>query len=139
MDLRKVKKLIELVEESGIAELEVKSGEEAIRIVRPGDGSKAVVEPAEAPAPAAAPAPAPRKRRTTINAPMAGTFYAAPSPGAAAFVHLGAQISVGDVLCIIESMKMMNEIPSEAAGQVVEILATDGEPVSSGQALFRIE
>ena len=139
MDLRKVKKLIELVEESGIAELEVKSGEEAIRIVRPGDGSKAVAEPAEAPAPAAAPAPAPRKRRTTINAPMAGTFYAAPSPGAAAFVHLGSQISVGDVLCIIESMKMMNEIPSEAAGQVVEILATDGEPVSSGQALFRIE
>lgn len=139
MDLRKVKKLIELVEESGIAELEVKSGEEAIRIVRPGDGSKAVVEPAGAPAPAAAPAPAPRKRRTTINAPMAGTFYAAPSPGAAAFVHLGAQISVGDVLCIIESMKMMNEIPSEVAGQVVEILATDGEPVGSGQALFRIE
>ena len=139
MDLRKVKKLIELVEESGIAELEVKSGEEAIRIVRPGDGSKAAVEPAEAPAPAAAPAPAPRKRRTTINAPMAGTFYAAPSPGAAAFVHLGSQIGVGDVLCIIESMKMMNEIPSEAAGQVVEVLATDGEPVGSGQALFRIE
>ena len=139
MDLRKVKKLIELVEESGIAELEVKSGEEAIRIVRPGDGSKAAVEPAGAPAPAAAPAPAPRKRRTTINAPMAGTFYAAPSPGAAAFVHLGSQISIGDVLCIIESMKMMNEIPSEAAGQVVEILATDGEPVGSGQALFRIE
>ena len=139
MDLRKVKKLIELVEESGIAELEVKSGEEAIRIVRPGDGSKAVAEPAEAPAPAAAPAPAPRKRRTTIDAPMAGTFYAAPSPGAAAFVHLGSQINIGDVLCIIESMKMMNEIPSETAGQVVEILATDGEPVSSGQALFRIE
>ena len=139
MDLRKVKKLIELVEESGIAELEVKSGEEAIRIVRPGDGSKAAVEPAEPPAPAAAPTPTPRKRRTTINAPMAGTFYAAPSPGAAPFVHLGSQIGVGDVLCIIESMKMMNEIPSEAAGQVVEILATDGEPVGSGQALFRIE
>ena len=139
MDLRKVKKLIELVEESGIAELEVKSGEEAIRIVRPGGRGKAVKEPAEAPAPAAAPTPAPRKRRTTINAPMAGTFYAAPSPGAAAFVHLGSEIGVGDVLCIIESMKMMNEIPSEAAGQVVEILATDGEPVGSGQALFRIE
>ncbi len=139
MDLRKVKKLIELVEESGIAELEVKSGEEAIRIVRPGGRGKAVEEPAEAPAPAAAPTPTPRKRRTTINAPMAGTFYAAPSPGAAAFVHLGSQIGVGDVLCIIESMKMMNEIPSEAAGQVVEILATDGEPVGSGQALFRIE
>ena len=139
MDLRKVKKLIELVEESGIAELEVKSGEEAIRIVRPGGRGKAVEETAEAPAPVAAPSPTPRKRRTTINAPMAGTFYAAPSPGAAPFVHLGSPIGVGDELCIIESMKMMTEIPSEVAGQVVEILATDGEPVGSGQALFRIE
>ncbi len=140
MDLRKVKKLIELVEESGIAELEVKSGEEAIRIVRPGGRGQVAEEPAEGPAaPVAAPLPAPRRRRTTINAPMAGTFYAAPSPGAAPFVHLGSEISVGDVLCVIESMKMMNEIPSEAAGQVVEIVATDGEPVGSGQALFRIE
>ena len=137
MDLRKVKKLIELVEESGIAELEVKSGEEAIRIVRPGSRGKAAEEPAAAPVSAAAPAP--RKRRNTINAPMAGTFYAAPSPSAAPFVRLGSRIGVGDVLCIIESMKMMNEIASEAAGQVVEILAADGEPVSSGQALFRIE
>ena len=139
MDLRKIKKLIELVEESGIAELEVKSGEEAIRIVRPGGQGQAAAEPVEAPVPAAAPSPAPRARRTTINAPMAGTYYAAPSPGAAPFVQIGAQIGVGDVLCIIESMKMMNEIPSEAAGRVVEILATDGEPVGSGQALFRIE
>ena len=140
MDLRKVKKLIELVEESGIAELEVKSGEEAIRIVRPGGRSEVAEDAAEAPpAPVAAPSPTPRKRRITISAPMAGTFFAAPSPGAAPFVHLGSDIGVGDVLCIIESMKMMNEIPSEAAGQVVEILATDGEPLSSGQALFRIE
>ena len=70
---------------------------------------------------------------------MAGTFYGAPAPGAAPFVQIGAKVRVGEVLCIIESMKMMNEIPSEAAGQVVEILAMDGEPVSSGQALFRIE
>lgn len=141
MDLRKVKKLIELVEESGIAELEVKSGEEAIRIVRPGGGGQAAAESAEAPAPVATPSPipAPKAPRTTINAPMVGTFYASPAPGAAPFVQLGAKVNVGDVLCIIESMKMMNEIPSEAAGQVVEILATDGEPVSSGQALFRIE
>ena len=139
MDLRKIKKLIELVEESGIAELEVKSGEEAIRIVRPGGQGQAAAEPAEAPAPAAAPPPAPSRRQTTLNAPMAGTFYAAPSPGTAPFVQLGAQVGIGEVLCIIESMKMMNEIPSEAAGRVVEILATDGEPVRSGQALFRIE
>ncbi|MCY4343297.1 MAG: acetyl-CoA carboxylase biotin carboxyl carrier protein [Gammaproteobacteria bacterium] len=139
MDLRKVKKLIELVEESGVAELEVKSGEEAIRIVRPGGRGRAAEESAAAPASVQDAKPTPVRRRTTINAPMAGTFYAAPSPGAAPFVHLGARISVGDVLCIIESMKMMNEIPSEAAGQVVEVLATDGEPVSSSQALFRIE
>ena len=139
MDLRKVKKLIELVEESGIAELEVTSGEEAIRIVRPGGRGKVVEEPAEAPAAVAAPSSAPSRRRTVIKAPMAGTFYAGPSPGAAPFVELGSAIGVGEVLCIIESMKMMNEIPSQTAGQVVEVLATDGEPVGSGQVLFRIE
>ena len=141
MDLRKVKKLIELVEESGIAELEVKSGDEAIRIVRPGGRGKAAEEPAETPAPAAPAPPLPVRRapRVTISAPMAGTFYAAPSPGAPPFVHLGAEVSAGGILCVIESMKMMNEIPSEAAGRVVEILAMDGEPVAAGQALFRIE
>ncbi|MXY06565.1 MAG: acetyl-CoA carboxylase biotin carboxyl carrier protein, partial [Gammaproteobacteria bacterium] len=114
MDLRKVKKLIELVEESGIAELEVKSGEEAIRIVRPGGRGKAAEEPAEAPAPVAAPSPAPRKRRTTINAPMAGTFYAAPSPGAAAVVHLGSQLSVGGGVCMKASIVIMKAISSAA-------------------------
>lgn len=143
MDLRKVKKLIELVEESGIAELEVKSGDEAIRILRPGGPSPlAATQPAEAPsAPtkAAAMDTKPRPARTTLTAPMAGTVYAAPSPGAAPFTHLGAEVALGDILCIIESMKMMNEIPAQAAGRVVEILLRDGEPVSEGQPLFRIE
>ena len=139
MDLRKIKKLIELVEESGIAELEVKSGDEAIRIVRPGGASKPAETAPAAPAAAATAAPKPRPARTTLAAPMAGTAYTAPSPGAAPFVHLGAEVAVGDILCIIESMKMMNEIPAQTAGKVVEILMRDGEPVAEGQPLFRIE
>ena len=142
MDLRKVKKLIELVEESGIAELEVKSGDEAIRIVRPGGPSPLAATPlVEAAAASSVPAAdtKPRPARTSLTAPMAGTVYAAPSPGAAPFVHLGAEVAVGEVLCIIESMKMMNEIPAQAAGRVAEILLRDGEPVAEGQPLFRIE
>lgn len=141
MDLRKVKKLIELAEESGVTELEVKSGDETIRIVRPNEPSTPAAAPvrdASATAPAAAELQ-PRPLRTTLTAPMAGTVYAAPSPGAAPFVHLGAEVAVGDVLCIIESMKMMNEIPAQAAGKVVEILLRDGEPAAEGQPLFRIE
>ena len=143
MDLRKVKKLIELVEESGIAELEVKSGDEAIRIVRPGGlpplAASPLTEASPAPTGVAAIDTKPRPARTTLTAPMAGTVYAAPSPGAAPFTHLGAEAALGDVLCIIESMKMMNEIPAQTAGRVVEILLRDGEPVSEGQPLFRIE
>ena len=141
MDLRKVKKLIELVEESGIAELEVKSGDEAIRIVRPGGSPLAATPLVEAAAASSVPAAdtKPRPARTTLTAPMAGTVYAAPSPGAAPFVHLGAEVTVGEVLCIIESMKMMNEIPAQAAGRVVEVLLRDGEAVAEGQPLFRIE
>ena len=147
MDLRKVKKLIELVEESGIAELEVKSGEEAIRIVRPSELSMpAAAHLRDASATAAPTTTAaaaddikPRPARITLTAPMAGTVYAAPSPGAAPFVHLGAEVAAGDILCIIESMKMMNEIPAQAAGRVVEILMRDGEPVAEGRPLCRIE
>lgn len=141
MDLRKVKKLIELVEGSGITELEVKSGDEAVRIVRPNEPSTPAAAPLRdaSAAPAAAAETKPRPLRTTLAAPMAGTVYAAPSPGAAPFVHLGAEVAVGDVLCIIESMKMMNEIPAQAAGKVVEILMRDSEPVADGQPLFRIE
>ena len=141
MDLRKVKKLIELVEESGIAELEVKSGDEAIRIVRSNGPFKpaaaALTEASAKTTPAAELQP--RPARITLKAPMAGTVYAAPSPGAAPFVHLGSEVTAGAILCIIESMKMMNEIPAQAAGRVVEILTRDGEPVTEGQPLFRIE
>lgn len=155
MDLRKIKKLIELAQASDIRELEVRSGDEAVRIVRPApeaaqqdpsvSGASAV--PASAPEnPSLAPTKAGQSAaaapstavRTTIKAPMAGTAYAAPTPGAKPFVQLGAEVAAGDILCIIESMKMMNEIPTARAGKVVEILMADGEPVASGQALFCI-
>ncbi len=136
MDLRKIKKLIELVEESGITELEVKSGDEAVRIVRPGVGAM-VPEVGREAEPEPVP-PTTAMVRVTVQAPMAGTLYAAPSPGAAAFVQVGAEVGVGDILCIIESMKMMNEIPAQSSGRVVEILVQDGEPVAAGQPLFRI-
>ena len=157
MDLRKIKKLIELAEASDITELEVRTGDEAVRIVRP--SSEAAQQDKPAPAASASPGPAPESPapaptpaqaapppvaasstevRTTIKAPMAGTAYAAPSPGAKPFVQLGAEVAAGDILCIIESMKMMNEIPTARAGRVVEILMADGEPVASGQPLFCI-
>jgi len=143
MDLRKIKKLIELVEESGIAELEVKSGDEAVRIARPVAGMAPIVVPAaELPA---APASAVGQTEPTvqtpaqeIRAPMAGTFYAASEPGAPAFCELGNQVAVGDVVCIIESMKMMNEIRAEQPGAVIELLVANAEPVSSGQVLMRL-
>jgi acetyl-CoA carboxylase biotin carboxyl carrier protein len=138
MDLRKIKKLIELVEESGISELEVRDGEESIRIVRP-------LAPADGP-PADARAKRPNDSavaRTThgllVRAPLTGTFYCAPAPGERPFVRVGQTVAVGDVLCIIESMKMMNQIEAERAGRVVEVLANDAEPVETGAPLFRIE
>ncbi len=137
MDLRKIKKLIELVEESGIEELEVQKGDESVRIVRP---SKAA--PAAAAAPGSGAAGAVVSPGTdgfvTARAPMAGTFYAAPEPGADRFVSPGAAVGVGETLCIIESMKMMNEIPAEVDGVVIDVLVADGEPVARGQGLFRI-
>ena len=134
MDLRKIKKLIEIAEEAGISELEVRKGDEAVRIVR---------EPAMAPGVVATtpgyPGIAARTESyVTARAPMAGTFHAAPEPGAERFVVPGATVGVGDILCIIESMKMMNEIPSEAEGMVADVLAHDGEPVAKGQGLIRI-
>ena len=159
MDIRKVKKLIELLEESGIAEIEISEGEESVRISRyPAGGGHAapIVHYAPAPmapmqaapvaaAPAAiaapaAPAPAPAaKADHTVTAPMVGTFYSAATPGAKAFVDIGSEVNVGDTLCIIEAMKMMNQIESDKAGRVTAILVKNGDPVEFGQPLFIIE
>ncbi len=145
MDLRKVKKLIELVEESGIAELEVTSGDESVRIAMIANRTAAVAAPVPAEAPTSA-APtsvvsaetSEGKSTSSIRAPMAGTFYRAPSPEAEAFVQEGAVIQAGDVVCIIESMKMMHEIRAEVGGTVVSIPATNGEPISTGDILFQL-
>ena len=156
MDIRKVKKLIELLEESGIAEIEIKEGEEAVRISRmPTGGVVTHVQPmiqaapaavAAAPAaPAAAAtagapaAPARRANEHVVAAPMVGTFYASASPGAKPFVEIGSEVKEGQVLCIIEAMKMMNQIESDKAGKVTAIMATNGDPVEFGQPLFVIE
>jgi acetyl-CoA carboxylase biotin carboxyl carrier protein len=149
MDIRKIKKLIELLEESGIAEIEIKEGEEAVRISRmPGGATLAQVHamPHMLPAPVAQPSPAvdaaaPKARANehVVTAPMVGTFYAAPSPGAKPFVEIGDEVKVGQVLCIIEAMKMMNQIESDKAGRVTSIMARNGDPVEFGQPLFVIE
>ncbi|HSM18874.1 MAG TPA: acetyl-CoA carboxylase biotin carboxyl carrier protein [Hyphomicrobiales bacterium] len=153
MDIRKVKKLIDLLEESGIAEIEISEGEESVRISRypqgmtvahgvPMPAMAAPASPAapraEAPAspPPATPAPATDK---SITAPMVGTFYSSPAPGAKPFVQVGDEIKVGQVLCIIEAMKMMNQIESEKEGRVVSVLARNGEPVEFGQPLYVLE
>jgi acetyl-CoA carboxylase biotin carboxyl carrier protein len=149
MDIRKIKKLIELLEESGLAELEISEGEESVRIARFTQGATVVAPGAQAamPAPAApaqsatppAPAPAERRDENLVTAPMVGTFYGSPAPGAKPFVEIGHEVRVGQVLCIIEAMKMMNQIESERAGKVVAVLAKNGEPVEFGQPLFAIE
>ncbi|MGE5241112.1 MAG: acetyl-CoA carboxylase biotin carboxyl carrier protein [Bacteroidota bacterium] len=152
MDIRKVKKLIEMLEESSLAEIEIREGEEAIRISRASStGAPHVVHmtapaaPAAVPAtaagaaaPAAAPtAPAPAGH--AVTSPMVGTFYRASSPEAKAFVEVGSQVSIGDTLCIIEAMKMMNEIEADKAGVVKAILKENGQPVEYGEGLFIIE
>jgi acetyl-CoA carboxylase biotin carboxyl carrier protein len=136
VDLRKIKKLIELVEESGISELEVREGDEAIRIARQMtvSGSVPVALPATAP-----PAGAARSGSDSIVAPMAGTFYAASEPGADAFVQVGAHVEAGDVVCIIESMKMMNEIKAAVSGICTAVAVANGQAVTSGQVLFRLD
>jgi acetyl-CoA carboxylase biotin carboxyl carrier protein len=152
MDIRKIRKLIELLEESGLAEIEITEGEESVRIARAAQGPPVVTQYAAAapvPAVAAAPAPAappvaaaasaPARDENLVTAPMVGTFYAAPSPGAKAFVEVGQEVRVGQVLCVIEAMKMMNQIESERAGKVIAVLAKNGEPVEFGQPLFAIE
>jgi acetyl-CoA carboxylase biotin carboxyl carrier protein len=154
LDIRKVKKLIELLEESGIAEIEIKEGEEAVRISRMPTGqvvthvAPAMAPPAAAAAPPAAAAPAagatpavaPRGgKEHVVAAPMVGTFYAAATPGAKPFVEIGSEVKEGQVLCIIEAMKMMNQIESDKAGKVTAIMATNGDPVEFGQPLLVIE
>ncbi len=151
MDIRKVKKLIELLEESGIAEIEIKEGEEAVRISRLPTGGVAA-HTASPPPPAvhasAAPPqtpqreeepPRPRPNEHVVTAPMVGTFYAAPSPSAKSFVELGDEVKVGQVLCIIEAMKMMNQIEADKAGRITSVMAKNGDPVEFGQPLFVIE
>ena len=151
MDIRKVKKLIELLEESGIAEIEITEGEEAVRISSyPVNAPVATAVPAAvpAPAPAAAPvaaeAPAPTEASAgepaghKVAAPMVGTFYRSPSPEAEPFVKVGDKIEVGDTLCVIEAMKMMNQIEADTAGTVLSIEVENGEPIEFGQTLFVI-
>jgi acetyl-CoA carboxylase biotin carboxyl carrier protein len=141
LDIRKVKKLIELLEESGIAEIEIKEGEEAVRISRMPTGGYVTHMQApmmHAPAAAAA-APARHANEHVVAAPMVGTFYASASPGAKPFVEIGTEVKEGQVLCIIEAMKMMNQIESDKTGKVTAIMATNGDPVEFGQPLFVIE
>jgi acetyl-CoA carboxylase biotin carboxyl carrier protein len=151
MDIRKVKKLIELLEESNIDEIEIKEGEESVRITR-NSGSQNVVmasypgAPVQAPMaapPVAMAAAAPAEQPATISghtvkSPMVGTFYASPSPTSAVFIEVGQSVKVGDVICIVEAMKMMNQIESDKAGTVEAILAENGEPVEFDQPLVRI-
>jgi len=155
MDIRKVKKLIELLEESGLAELEITEGEESVRISRHAAGGPVQYAMPPMPYPAAAPAAAAPAAATAgtagaapaasgpaghkVLSPMVGTYYEAPSPDSPPFVKIGDQVKAGDTLCIIEAMKMMNQIEADVSGKVVAALARNGEPVEFGQALFVIE
>ena len=165
MDIRKIKKLIELLEESGVSEIEIREGEESVRIARNapteaqagGGRAQAVAHvPASATTPAptsasmrsasarasaesAAAAPLPSEDGHVVTAPMVGTYYNAPAPGAKQFVEIGDEVEVGQVLCTIEAMKMMNQIESDVAGRIRAALVKNGEPVEFGQPLFIIE
>ena len=155
MDLRKLKKLIDLVQESGIGEIEITEGEEKVRISRQGPGGAPIMMAAPAmqpmgmmpqqatgpsaqPSAAGAPA-APEIQGHVLKSPMVGTFYRAPSPGAPSFVEIGQSVTKGQTLCIIEAMKLLNEIESDATGVVKAILVENGQPVEYGQPLFQIE
>ncbi len=142
MDIRKVKKLIELLEHSGIDELEIREGEESVRLARhprPAPAPPPAAAPAGAPAEAPPAEPAARANVHEITAPMVGTFYAAPSPGARPFVEPGARIEHGDTVCIIEAMKILNQIEADCTGTVLEVLVENGQPVEFGQPLFLVD
>ena len=151
MDIRKVKKLIELLEESDVAEIEIHEGEESVRISRASSIAPAVVAAPVSAALGAAPAPAGAAGETpaaaalaeepqghVIRSPMVGTFYRAPSPGAKPFIDEGQSVTIGETLCIIEAMKILNQIESDKSGKVVEILVENGQPVEYNQPLFVI-
>ncbi len=148
MDIRKIKKLIELLEESNVFEIEIKEGEEAVRISR---GGAPVMAPMPAPVIAAAPAAAPAAAASTaapeasaavsghtVNSPMVGTYYKSSAPGAKAFVEVGQKVNAGDTICIVEAMKMMNQIEADKSGTIGAILVEDGEPVEFDQPLVTI-
>lgn len=152
MDIRKVKKLIELLEESGIAEIEIREGEESVRISRQQNNVMMPHQPmmhAMAPAAVAAPTPAPvlaaepvvpaAPKGHQVKSPMVGTFYRASAPGAKAFVEVGDTVNSGDIICIIEAMKMLNQIETDKSGKVTAILIDNGQPVEFGQPLIVIE
>ena len=157
MDLRKLKKLIDLVEDSGIAELEVTEGEEKVKIVKGGTAGKEVVVLSPSAVPASAPAvqaaavapatppttPAPAEAPTAleghiVKSPMVGTFYRAGAPGAKPFVEVGDTVKVGQTICVIEAMKLMNEIEADVSGQVARVLVENGQPVEYGEPLFAL-
>jgi len=153
MDLRKLKTLIDLVSESNISELEITEAEGKVRIVKAGASApmqyvqalaapQAAAAPAPAPvaeSPAAAPAPAAAPKGHAVKSPMVGTFYRASSPGAPAFVEVGSQVKEGDTICIIEAMKILNEIEADKSGTITQILGENGQAVEYGQPLFIIE
>ena len=150
MDLRKLKKLIDLVQESGIGEIEITEGEEKVRISRQAAAAPVLMAspgmqamglaPATGPsAGTEAQAAAPEPKGHTLKSPMVGTFYRAPSPGAPSFVEIGQAVSKGQTLCIIEAMKLLNEIESDVSGTIKAILVENGQPVEYGQPLFTIE
>lgn len=151
MDIRKIKKLIELVEESGISELEITEGEESVRIHRGGSSSSVQYAPqmmqapmmhapaAQAPEAAVVETAAPAQTGHVVKSPMVGTFYRSSSPESKAFVEIGQSVNVGDTLCIVEAMKMMNQIEADKAGVVKEILVDNQEPVEFDQPMFVIE
>lgn len=152
MDIRKIKKLIELLEESNIGELEIKEGEESVRIARNSGTTQYFTAPQgfAAPAPAAAPAAAPVAAAPAaapvaavpsghlVKSPMVGTFYRSPSPGSPSFIEVGKHVKAGDVICIIEAMKMMNQIEADKSGVIEAILVEDGSPVEYDQPLVTI-
>jgi len=151
MDLRKLKTLIDLVSESGVAELEITEGEDRVRIVNRNGAAPVQVHqpvtvaqpmPVPVPAPEVAPAPAPtapQQTGTPLTSPMVGTFYRAPSPGADPFVKVGDTVKKGQVVCIIEAMKLLNEVETDMDGTVKEVCVENGQPVEFGQSLFIIE